>query len=82
MIRAKEQFDEMIEVIRQAATESRMIYEVEGDIEKITQNRMSDSSGICRFVGYRRFRTNGLHPINWTTFCKAGQKLCRPRPTD
>ena len=31
---AKEQFDEMIEVIRQAATESRMNNEVEGDIWK------------------------------------------------
>ena len=30
---AKEQFDEVIEVIRQAATESRMINEVESDME-------------------------------------------------
>ena len=44
---AKEQFDEMIEVIRQAATESRMINEVEGDTETIVQNRTSDSSGVC-----------------------------------
>ncbi len=44
---AKEQFDEMNEVIRQAATESRMINEVEGDMETIAQNRTSDSSGIC-----------------------------------
>ncbi len=46
MIMAKEQFDEMIEVIRQAATESRMINEVEGGIETTVQNRTSDSSGI------------------------------------
>ena len=44
---AKEQFDEMIEVIRQAAMESRMINEVEGDTETIVQNRTSDSSGVC-----------------------------------
>ena len=43
----KELFDEMIEVIRQAATESRMINEVEGDIETTVQNRTSDSSEIC-----------------------------------
>ena len=43
----KEQFDEVIEVIRQAATESRMINEVEGDMETIAQNITSDSSGIC-----------------------------------
>jgi len=43
----KEKFDEMIEVIRQAATESRMIKEVEGDMETIAQNRTYDSSGIC-----------------------------------
>ena len=43
----KEQFFEMIEVIRQAATESRMINEVEGDTETIVQNRTSDSSGVC-----------------------------------
>ncbi len=43
----KEQFYEMIEVIRQAATESRMINEVKGDMETIAQNRTSDSSGIC-----------------------------------
>jgi len=47
VIIAKEQFFEMIEVIRQAATESRMVNEVEGDIETIAQNRTSDSSGIC-----------------------------------
>jgi len=34
----KEQFDEVIEVIRKAATESRMINEVEGDMETIAQN--------------------------------------------
>ncbi len=34
---AKEQLDEMIEVIRQAAAESRMINEVEGDMEMIAQ---------------------------------------------
>ena len=44
---AKEHFDEMIEVIRQAATESRMINEVEGDMVTIAQNKTSDSSGIC-----------------------------------
>ncbi len=44
---AKEQFDEMKEVIRQATTESRMINEVEGEMKTIAQNRMSDSSGIC-----------------------------------
>ncbi len=43
----KEQFDEVIEVIRQAATESRMINDVEGDMETIAQNITSDSSGIC-----------------------------------
>jgi len=45
----KEQFYEMIEVIRQAATESRMINEAEGDgdMETIAKNRTSDSSGIC-----------------------------------
>ena len=47
ILMAKEQFDEMIEVIRQAATESRMINEVEDDMETITQSRTSDSSGIC-----------------------------------
>ena len=47
MIMAKEQFYEMIEVIRQATTENRMINEVEGDMEMIAQNRTSDSSGIC-----------------------------------
>jgi len=47
ILTAKEQFDEMIEVIRQAATVSRMINEVEGDIETTVQNRTSDSSGIC-----------------------------------
>ncbi|HUU19402.1 MAG TPA: hypothetical protein VMW72_19790 [Sedimentisphaerales bacterium] len=44
---AKEQFFEIIEVIRQAATESRMINEVEGDIETIAQNRTSEFSWIC-----------------------------------
>ncbi len=44
---AKEQFYEIIEVIRQAATESRMINELEGDMETIAQNRTSDSLGIC-----------------------------------
>ena len=44
---AKEQFDEVIEVIRQAATESRMINEVKGEMKTIAQNRTSDSSGIC-----------------------------------
>ena len=43
---AKEQFCEIIEVIRQAATESRMINEVEGGIETTVQNRTSYSSGI------------------------------------
>ena len=46
ILMAKEQFFEMIEVIRQAATESRMINEVEGGIETTVQNRTSDSSGI------------------------------------
>ena len=58
ILTAKEQFDEMIEVIRQAATESRMINEVEGDMEMIAQNKTSDSSGICCFAGHCRFRTN------------------------
>jgi len=47
VIMAKEQFFEIIEVIRQAATESRMINEVEGDIETIAQNRTSEFSWIC-----------------------------------
>ena len=47
ILMAKEQFDEMNEVIRQAATENRMINEVEGDMETIVKNRTSDSSGIC-----------------------------------
>lgn len=47
ILMAKEQFDEMKEVIRQATTESRMINEVEGEMKTIAQNRMSDSSGIC-----------------------------------
>ena len=47
ILMAKEQFDETIEVIRQAATKSRMINEVEGDIETTVQNKTSDSSGIC-----------------------------------
>ncbi len=47
ILMAKEQFFEVIEVIRQAAMESRMINEVEGDIETTVQNRTSDSSGIC-----------------------------------
>ena len=46
ILMAKEQFYEIIEVIQQAATESRMINEVEGDIETIAQNRTPDSSGI------------------------------------
>ena len=39
MIMAKEQFFEIIEVIRQVATESRMSNEVEGDMVTIAQNR-------------------------------------------
>ncbi len=35
MTMAKEQFDEIIEMIRQTAPESRMINEVEGDIWKL-----------------------------------------------
>ena len=46
ILMVKEQFDETIEVIRQAATESRMINEVEGDIETTVQKRTSDSSRI------------------------------------
>ncbi len=42
----KEQFFEIIEVIRQAAMESRMINEVEGDMEMIAQNITSESSWI------------------------------------
>ena len=44
---AKEQFDEITEVIRQAATERQMINEVEGNIETIAKNRTSESSWIC-----------------------------------
>ena len=43
----KEQFGKIIEVIRQAAKERRMINEVEGDMKTIAQNRTSDSSEIC-----------------------------------
>ncbi len=46
ILMVKEQFDEIIEVIRQAATKSRIINEVEGYMEMIAQNRTSDSSGI------------------------------------
>lgn len=56
ILKAKEQFDEMIEVIRQAATESRMINEVEGDnwkrllkIERLTLQGYGDLQGTADF---------------------------------
>ena len=47
ILRAKEQFDEMI---RQDATECRMINEVEGEMGTTAQDRTPDSSGICSFA--------------------------------